>query len=180
MIRSIGLSLLLCLSCNGLAADTSTVKGSFTCRYFGESSLESFKGRGRGNNFEIAADAKLMEFSLDVHKLSSNSSGRDDCMYKMFKTRRYPSIKAQADMAKFQEVLTEGSDKLPMKFIITGEEKILVGKVKDYEKTEEETTFRCTYDLSVYDFDLEPPSSAFGVIRASPYVQFILKFRVKA
>lgn len=165
-------------------AEAVTLEGQCDIRFFGQSTLHNFEGKGACQQFTLnsekaASGAETLRapiISVLVKDMDTDNSGRDQKMQAMFESDRFPTIQGKfqdlAIDAVLQQLKEGGSTPGQLDFDLQIREtsKTVAATTRDLQVTPEQISFRMEFPLSLADFQLKPPS-VLGMIRVADQVR---------
>jgi hypothetical protein len=166
------------------AAGAETFEGQCDFRFYGRSTLHKFDGKGVCQPFILISErteqgqerVSSPVIEVLVKWMDTDNSGRDNKMYAMFESDRYPEIKSKFNDLFIEEILLQLREEgnlpghLDFDLQIRDVTKPVKAAIHQLSVTPEQVTFQMEFPLSLTDFGLEPPS-VLGLIRVDDQVR---------
>jgi len=180
------LFLLLALSTSA-AADT--FEGTCQIRFFGDSTLHSFEGRGDCQPFSLADEQvgaapqiAASEIEVQVAGLDTDNSSRDKKMREMFDSENFPLIIARFRELDSEELLASWQSfpqgELAFDLSIRGLIRPVTATVRNLTVSEQSIDLTLEFTLSLENFALEAPG-VLGIIRVDDLVKVEVDTQLK-
>lgn len=140
----------------------------------GDSTLHGFSGHTE--TYELretsTADADAMvEVMIPVHSLKTGLAARDRRMAVMFEADQYPNVVGRTSRPDLFHGVT--GETLPFELTIRDVTRPLTATVMPAAQTDESSTLDLSFDVSLKDFNLTPPSVA-GMIKVKDTVHVVV------
>ena len=183
-IRLLALTIFATLALAGAAQ--ATIRGTFHVKFDAASTLHEFSGEAPPAAFAVEESPERIAgreawgaaLAVEVAALSTGSGLRDAKMRSMFEAERYPRIDAAiGDLAAGE--LKAGSE-IPFDLRIRAVTRRLIGRVTRWQASDRAATFRVEFDVSLADYDLDPPRALFVTVDDRVHVTVDVDARLEA
>jgi hypothetical protein len=165
------------------APASGAVRGTCDVAFLVTSTLHDFPGSARCLPFEavLARDAAgrqvvpLVEVEVPVASMDTRNKSRDGQMSAMFRSDRFPRIRAAArevDVGRLREEMGKGHEgKAPLDLLlrIRDAERTIRATASNLKESGDRVTFDLEFPVSLGEFDLKAPS-VLGIIRVGDKV----------
>lgn len=169
-------------------------KGSCDIRFRGTSTLHDFTGNVRCQPFQVGIDdvaaGKTIvpgaEVAVLAGEMDTGNKSRDRQMRKMFQNDKFPRIRGifrKIDPENLRQELRRGPDgRAPLDFTlkIRDIERPVRAVASNFREAEGRISFDVEYPVSLKDFQLDPPSPFFGLVRVDDKVMVKTAVRLEA
>lgn len=166
----------------------SSTVNEFSCSTYtieGRAILDSLPGLTKIDNWKdgskIFVDAA---FSIKTKTLDCGNSGMNEDMYEALKADRFAKINFELEDVSLLKI----DNKLARTFLKVNGWLAVAGKKKPISLTvmisniEQESTYRvqCETRINMKDFDIEPPTAFFGLVRANENLRLFLDLYISS
>lgn len=169
-------------------------KGSCDIRFRGTSTLHDFTGNVRCQPFQVGvegiAGGKTIipgaEVAVLAGEMDTGNKSRDRQMRKMFQNDKFPRIRGifrRIDPENIRQELRRGPDgRAPLDFTlkIRDIERPVRAVASNFREAEGRISFDVEYPVSLKDFQLDPPSPFFGLVRVDDKIVVKTAVRLEA
>jgi len=169
-------------------------KGSCDIRFQGTSTLHDFTGNVRCQPFQVGVEEVAgektnipgAEVAVLAGEMDTGNKSRDRQMRKMFQSDKFPRIRGifgRIDPEYTRQALRRGPDaRAPLDFTlkIRDIERPVRAVASNFREAEGRVSFDVEYPVSLKDFQLDPPSPFFGLIRVDDKIMVKTAVRLEA
>lgn len=162
-------------------------RGQVEIDFAGKSTLHAFEGTGESKPFTLSVRVDsvsgdtLLDATISVRSeaLATEDEKLNKNMYKTIESDTYPTITAWLQEIPLKDMRSpDGQFQFRLKVRdITSR---ITASVSNFSQSPDSVMFALTFDFSISDYQLEPPTPVFGLIKMDDIMNISCRFRMES